>query len=67
MKKRLIALILGVLSAMLLLTSCGQQKILHCDFCGKEVKVSANSGMTEDWTIWCAECEKELGDVVEAR
>jgi endogenous inhibitor of DNA gyrase (YacG/DUF329 family) len=31
---------------------------LHCDNCGKEVK--ADNNMTEEWLIFCSDCEKEL-------
>ena len=35
--------ILMVLSVLLAMTACGKTKILHCDNCGKEVKVEENS------------------------
>ena len=58
MKKR-IALALLVL-ALLSLAACGKEKIiLHCDRCGKEVEFPADTNMTEDWIIVCAECQKE--------
>lgn len=44
-----------------LLVSCGETKILHCDHCGKEIKVSAASNMEEDWIVYCKDCESELG------
>ena len=66
MKKRLIALVLAVLM-LLTLTACGAGKILHCDHCGCEVKVKANSNMEEDWIIYCGPCNEELfgGTLVE--
>ena len=54
-------LLLIVLAAALLLVGCGATKTLHCDRCGKELKVSADSNMEEDWTIYCSDCEKALG------
>lgn len=56
-------LIIAVLTAVLLLSfvGCGKTKTLHCDSCGTEVKVDANSNMEEDWSIYCKDCEKENG------
>lgn len=56
--KKLIVLALLVLT-LLSLGACGREKekvILHCDRCGKEVEFSADTNMTEDWIIVCAEC-----------
>ena len=50
-----------VLTAVLtLLTACGPAKVLHCDHCGNEVKVSQSSNMEEDWIIYCKTCNEEL-------
>ncbi|MBR6514084.1 MAG: hypothetical protein IKT46_04535 [Clostridia bacterium] len=60
MLKKSILLIL----ALLLLVSfggCGEKKILHCDNCNTEVKVDADSNMTEDWIIYCNSCNEALG------
>ena len=59
--KRMIDSLL-ILLALLSLCACGgkKTKILHCDGCGKEIKVSADSSMTEDWIILCNECKKGL-------
>ena len=35
-------------------------KILHCDHCGTEIKVSESSNMEEDWIIYCETCNEEL-------
>ena len=61
MKKILaIALVLCMLFA---LSGCGKTKTLHCDNCDKKVKVDEDSNMTEDWIIYCDECnEKLFGD-----
>ena len=37
-------------------------KILHCDGCGKEVEVDADSGGEEDWIILCEDCKAGLSD-----
>ena len=58
--KKLITLILA-LSMLTFLFSCGEKKILICDGCGKEVEVEASSNMTDDWTVYCSDCEKDLG------
>lgn len=62
MKKLIIAIIAAVLMMSLFLAGCGEKKILHCDSCGKEVKVKASSNMTEDWIILCPECRKKLDE-----
>lgn len=59
--KRFFVLLL-VHCLLLTLTACGgEQKMLHCDGCGVEVHVDADSSMTEEWIVMCSECEKELG------
>ena len=59
MKK--IIILIGVIIAMLLtIVGCGEKITLHCDNCGKEVQADADSNMTEDWAIYCSECEKEI-------
>ncbi len=55
------ALLLIVLAAALLFGGCGATKTLHCDRCGREVRVSASSNMEEDWILYCRDCEKALG------
>lgn len=63
MIKRIIVFLLVVL-LFVMLTSCGEKKILHCDNCNVEVEVDAKSNMEEDWSIFCAECnEKLFGDM----
>ena len=43
----------------LLMLGCAK-KTLHCDGCGKEVKVSADSNLTEDSIILCKDCQNKL-------
>lgn len=63
--KRWIAVILLLLS-LLALTACGKTKIVHCDACGKEVKVPADSNIEEDWIFLCEDCAKQLESAEEA-
>ncbi len=60
-----------MLAALLLLlavcTGCSSpfsqtpMRIVHCDRCGKEVPVAEDSNITDDWILYCTDCEKELG------
>ena len=59
MKKRLLLVLLLVLCA-LALAGCGEKRVVHCDRCGKEITVDADSNVNEDWIIYCKECEKEI-------
>ena len=43
------------------LAGCGEKKTLSCDNCGADVQVAANSEMTDEWIIYCEECEASLG------
>ena len=51
-----------------LLVSCQPvaKKTVHCDNCGKEVEISADSNMDDSWILYCSDCEKEEGDSCEA-
>ena len=43
---------------------CGktmQTRVVHCDHCGKEIEVPADSNLTDEWILYCTDCEKELG------
>lgn len=64
MAKRIAAFLLALVM-VLALTACGGSKTLHCDRCGAEVTVVKDSNMTEDWIIFCKECEEEIGPIVE--
>ena len=44
----------------LLMLGCAEKKTLHCDGCGKEIKVPADSATTEDWILLCDDCQKKL-------
>ena len=58
--KKLIVLMLAI-SMLTFLASCGEKKTLTCDGCGKDVEVEASSNMTDEWTVFCSDCEKDLG------
>ncbi len=66
MAKRILAALL-VLVMLLGLAACGEKRIVHCDHCGSEVKIDADSNMEEDWIIYCGPCNQELfgGTLVE--
>ena len=55
MKKLIIVLAAAVLAISL--AACGKVT-LHCDGCGKEVRADAK--MTEEWIIFCRDCEPEI-------
>jgi DNA replicative helicase MCM subunit Mcm2 (Cdc46/Mcm family) len=65
MKKLIVALLLVLSLAML--AGCGKTRIVHCDRCGKEITVPENSNVTEEWILFCEDCEKEVGPVVDPR
>ena len=64
-----IAVLLLVMLFLITAASCGEKKILHCDKCGAEVEVDADSNMTEDWSVFCETCgeevEKEVIEIME--
>ena len=60
MTKRIAAILLAILLLLAMLTACGASKIVHCDHCGEEVEIKADSNMEEDWIIYCAQCNEEL-------
>ena len=58
--KKCVAVMLMLSVLLTLLAACGKAKLLHCDHCGDEVRVSASSNMEEDWIIYCKTCNEEL-------
>ncbi len=61
--KKIIKTFTAVLLALAMILSfagCGT-KTLHCDGCGKEVKVDKSSNMEENWTVYCKECSEKYG------
>ena len=64
MKKLFCALLAVMLLISAVCTGCGKPKetrIVHCDNCGKEIEIDADSNMTDEWILYCTDCEKELG------
>ena len=68
MKKNAIRALVLALALLLavLISACGKSaaatRIVHCDRCGKELTVDADSNMTDgSWIIYCPDCEKALG------
>ena len=59
MKKALLIFLLSIIVA-LLLSGCGEKRIVHCDHCGGEIKVDVDSNVTEDWILYCDPCNEEL-------
>lgn len=54
-------LLIGTAALILLgLAGCKPDKLLHCDHCGAEVTVEADSNMEEHWIIYCPKCNEEL-------
>lgn len=58
--KRNIAWLLSAALLFCMLFGCGEKRIVHCDRCGKEIEVDADSNVTEDWILVCQDCQKEL-------
>ena len=54
-------LLLMILAMIFAFAGCGEKKTLRCDNCGADVQVAANSEMTDEWIIYCEECEASLG------
>lgn len=62
------AAIVLLLLCLLALVACGKPgKILHCDACGKEIAVPADSDMEEDWILLCEDCRQQLEPEIEKR
>ncbi len=64
MRKRICIVLAALMLLSAILTGCAAAKptrIVHCDRCGKECVIPADSNMTEDWILYCTDCEKELG------
>ena len=64
MTKKVIAILL-VLVMMLSLSACAKTRTVTCDRCGTDVEVEKNSKITDDWIVFCKECEAESGPIVE--
>ena len=51
--------LLLILSAMLLGGCKKETRTVHCDRCGEEIALDADSNITEDWIVFCKTCELE--------
>jgi hypothetical protein len=59
MKKRIICLLLALM-LMLTLFACGKAKTVTCDHCGVEIELTRGSNITDEWIVYCRDCELEL-------
>ena len=50
---------IGLCVLALLLGGCGKAITVHCDGCGAEVALEADSKITEDWIVFCKTCEED--------
>ena len=59
--KKITVSFLTIICAVCLFAGCGEKKIVHCDGCGAEIEVDADSNVNDtDWTLFCSTCEAEL-------
>lgn len=49
-----------VISVLFVFSGCGKTKVLHCDYCNREITVLESNEMNEDWIIYCEDCNEEL-------
>lgn len=63
MKKMWIALL--AVAALLSMAACGEQRTVSCDRCGTDIRVEKDSNITDDWIVFCEDCEAEIGPIVE--
>ena len=55
--RRLIPLLVLLL---LLLAGCGKSKVVTCDHCGAQITLGSNSNITDEWIVFCKDCEESL-------
>lgn len=46
-----------LLLCLLAASGCSSQKIVHCDRCGTEIQLDKDDKITEDWIVFCKDCE----------
>lgn len=63
MKKFFIVLL--VLAMLMMLAGCGKTRTVTCDVCGADIEIAEDSNITDDWIVFCEECEAKIGCVVE--
>ena len=52
--------ILILLLALMLVGSmfgCGSTRIVTCDKCGDPIEIPADSNITDDWIVFCDNCD----------
>jgi len=57
--KKILCFVLA-LAMVLAVSGCGKTKTLICDGCEKEVQVSESSNMTDEWLIFCEDCQDDV-------
>ena len=50
----------ALLALAMLLTGCGGSKTVTCDHCGADITLSEDSNITDEWIVFCKECEETL-------
>jgi len=60
-----VKLVYILLAVVILLVGCGMRTVI-CDGCGAEIQVRERSNITDEWILFCSECEKELDPIVSA-
>lgn len=58
MKKSTFLLILAAL--LLTFSGCEKDRVVHCDRCGAEIILDADSKIKEDWIVFCKDCEEPV-------
>lgn len=66
--KKIIAVLFAVLMVVFTFAACSSNngaadsgRIVHCDNCGREMSAGDNENIDDSWTLYCFDCEKELG------
>ena len=57
--KKILCFVLALAMA-LAVSGCGKTKTLTCDGCGKTVEVSESSNMTDEWLVFCEDCQDDV-------
>lgn len=61
MNMRKVLCLLLIVAMVLMMAACGgETRTVTCDGCGTEVRVDADSKITDEWILFCKTCEKEL-------
>lgn len=49
-----------VVSLLVTMAACGKTKTVTCDHCGEAITLPEDSNITDEWIVYCKECELEL-------